>query len=155
MSLLEELKQERVDHLDLSGFCQATADTAVAEVLAQMQQARVNVCLVMDGGTLVGIFTERDVLQKVAAQTAVLQQPITTVMTANPVTATPDTTAAAALRLMDNNHFRNLPVVQADGAVLGAMTHQSIIRYLAARYPVEVLNRPPHLQYPSKPEGGD
>jgi hypothetical protein len=56
---------------------------------------------------------------------------------------------------MDENHFRNLPVIKADGEILGDMTHQAVIAYLAARYPVEVLNRPPKPdQFPRKPEGG-
>jgi hypothetical protein len=56
---------------------------------------------------------------------------------------------------MDANHFRNLPAVDADGTIVGNMTHQSIINYLAARYPIEVLNQPPRPdQFPSKAEGG-
>ena len=56
---------------------------------------------------------------------------------------------------MDENHFRNLPIVDKDGRLLGNMTHQAIIRYLADRYPVEVLNRPidPEL-FPRRAEGG-
>jgi CBS-domain-containing membrane protein len=77
-------------------------------------------------------------------------------MTPKPITVLPDTAAADALWLMDDHHFRNLPVIDRQGQILGDMTYASIIHYLAARYPVEVLNQPPRPeQYPSKPEGGD
>ncbi|MCA9899094.1 MAG: CBS domain-containing protein, partial [Anaerolineales bacterium] len=77
------------------------------------------------------------------------------IMTANPVTVTPDTSAADALWLMDEKKFRNLPVVGRDGKIRGNMTHQAVISFLAARYPVEVLNRPPRPdQFPRKQEGG-
>lgn len=156
MSLVQELKTEQVSHLDLTGFCQVRPDTAVADALAQMREHSVNVCLITEGEALKGIFTDRDVLFKVAAHSGVLNQPIETVMTRNPVTVTPDTAAAVALQLMDEKGFRNLPVVGADGRILGTMTHQAVITYLATRYPIEILNRPPRPdQFPRKPEGGD
>jgi CBS-domain-containing membrane protein len=60
-----------------------------------------------------------------------------------------------ALHLMDAHHFRNLPAVDEQGQIIGNMTHQAVITYLAARYPVEVLNRPLRAdRFPRKAEGG-
>lgn len=155
MSLKEELMSERVAHLDLTGFCQIESGTAVREALNKMRQKKTNVCLVTGSNGLLGIFTERDVLTKVATNSAVLDEPVDAIMTANPITVTPDTAAADALWLMDNKKFRNLPVVGENGKIVGNMTHQSVISFLAARYPVEVLNRPPRPdQFPRKQEGG-
>lgn len=156
MSLEQELKTEQVTHLDLTGFCMVASGTAVQDALNEMRRQNVNVCMVTAGEKLAGIFTDRDVLSRVSTQPNVLSQPIETVMTADPITIGPETSAAAALWLMDAKGFRNLPVVDADGRILGAMTHQAVIHYLAARYPIEVQNRPPHPeQFPRKPEGGD
>jgi CBS domain-containing protein len=103
-----------------------------------------------------GIFTERDVLSRVASAPETLDGPVDAVMTAEPITITPGASAASALWLMDDHHFRNLPVVDDEGRLLGDMTYGAIINYLAARYPVEVLNRPARPeQYPTKAEGGD
>lgn len=155
MSLDQELQLEKVVHLDLSGFCQIPSGTAVREALNRMRQYGHNVCLITEEDRLVGIFTDRDVLRKVVGEPAVLDSPIDDVMTRNPITISPDSSAAAALLVMDDNHFRNLPVVGEDGTLIGDMTHQAIINYLAARYPVEVLNRPPRPdQFPRKAEGG-
>lgn len=155
MSLKEELMNEQVSHLDLSGFCQIASGTAVRQALAAMRQNKTNVCLVTANDTLQGILTERDVLTKVATALEKLDVPVDDIMTANPITVSPDTTAADALWLMDDKQFRNLPVVGQDGKIKGNMTHQAVISFLAARYPVEVLNRPPRPdQFPRKQEGG-
>lgn len=155
MSLEQELQTEQVSHLDLSGFCKVASGTAVNDTLAQMRSEKQNVCLVTDKSRLVGILTDRDVLRKVAANAATLAQPVDEIMTRNPVTVSPETAAAKALWLMDEKHFRNLPVVNNDGTIVGTMTHQSIVSYLAARYPIEVLNQPPiPNRFPNESDGG-
>jgi CBS domain-containing protein len=112
--------------------------------------------LIIRDEKLIGIFTERDVMNRVVVNPDKLDGPVDEVMTAQLVTVLPDTSAADALWLMDDHHFRNLPVVDRQGRILGDMTYAAIIQYLAARYPVEVQNRPPQPeQYPSKAEGGD
>lgn len=156
MSLEQELKSERVSHLDLTGFCQVDSGTAVRDTLTKMRSQETNVCLITEGDTLKGVFTDRDVITKVATNLEILNQPIDQVMTVNPITVKPDTSAADALWLMDDKGFRNLPVVESNGRIVGNMTHQAVISYLAARYPIEVLNRPPRPdQFPRKQEGGD
>ncbi|MEZ4679314.1 MAG: CBS domain-containing protein [Caldilineaceae bacterium] len=155
MTLESELRAEQVSHLDLSGFSTATRDTPIRAVIEQMRNEKHNVCLVTTHDRLVGIFTDRDILTKVVDQPGILDQPIETVMTTDPTTATADMSAADALRLMQKGHFRNLPVLDKNGKILGDMTHQSVLDYLAARYPIEVLNLPPDPErFPRKPEGG-
>ena len=156
MSLKQELEAEQVSHLDLSEFCKVAKETAVSETIRQMQIQNRNACLVMDGNQLFGIITERDILRKIVTDATTYNQPVESVMTANPITIDPTTSAAEALWLMDDKHFRNLPVVDKDGHIVGNMTHQSVINYLAARYPIEVLNRPNNPdKFPRKAEGGD
>ncbi len=164
MSLQTELKSERVSHLAVSGFSRVSVGTSIRNTLAQMQADGQVVCLVTDDkqvgppsetAQLVGIFTERDVMRKVIDVPGMLDKPVDEVMTPHPITVGPDASAADALRLMDENHFRNLPIVDTSGRLLGNMTHQAIIQYLADRYPVEVLNRPSDPErFPHKAEGG-
>jgi len=155
MSLETELQKEQVSHLDLSGFSQINSGTSVQNALEKLRTERHTVCLITEGNALVGIFTERDALRKVVSSPELLDQPIDVVMTRDPITISPDLSAARALALMDSNHFRNLPAVRADGTIVGNMTHESIIAYLADRYPVEVLNRPSQPdRFPRRAEGG-
>lgn len=155
MSLKEVLHTEQVSHLDLSSFCQAASGTPVRDVVALMREKGVNVCLVTQDNHLIGILTDRDVLRKVVTAPQTWSWPVDTVMTSSPITISPDAPAAEALWLMDERHFRNLPAVDSSGAIVGNMTHQAIINYLAARYPIEILNLPPRPdQIPEKVEGG-
>ena len=156
MSLRQELEAEQVRHLDLNGYCLVESGTTVRETVSRMRDEGGRTALITRGADLIGIFTERDVMRRVANDPQALDESVDAVMTAGPITVLPDTSAADALWLMDDHHFRNLPVIDRQGNILGDMTYASIIQYLAARYPVEVLNRPPRPeQYPSKAEGAD
>ncbi len=156
MTLRSELEAEQVRHLDLKSYCLVESGVSVRETLNRMRAEGGASALITQNGRLMGIFTERDVMRRVAAAPETLDGPVDAVMTPKPITVLPDTAAADALWLMDDHHFRNLPVIDRQGQILGDMTYASIIHYLAARYPVEVLNQPPRPeQYPSKPEGGD
>jgi CBS domain-containing protein len=156
MSLKEELEAEQVGHLDLKSYCLVESGATVREALRIMREEGGRTALIIRDAKLVGIFTERDVMNRVVVSPEKLDGPVDEVMTTQLVTVLPDTSAADALWLMDEHHFRNLPVVDRQGRILGDMTYAAIIQYLAARYPIEVQNRPPRpQQYPSKPEGGD
>lgn len=156
MNLKEVLKTEQVRHLDLSRYCRIESGTPVREALAAMRAERASAALITKDGALAGIFTERDVMRRVVDVPETLDGPVDAVMTTKVITVLPDTAAADALWLMDDHHFRNLPVIDRQGQIIGDMTHAAIIGYLAQRYPIEVLNRPPRPdQYPLKPEGGD
>lgn len=156
MTLREELEAEQVRHLDLQRYCQVESGTTVRETIARMRAAGGGTALITRNSELIGIFTERDALRRVAGEPQTLDEPVDDVMTVRPITVLPDTSAADALWLMDDHHFRNLPVIDRQGQIQGDMTYAAIIQYLATRYPVEVLNRPARPeQYPSKPEGGD
>lgn len=142
MSLESELRSEQVSHLDLSSFSAVESGASVRTVLDILRAAKHHVALVSVDGLLVGIFTDRDVINKVLDAPDALDAPVDTYMTRDPITVRPDASAADALRLMDKYRIRNLPVVDGEGAIVGDMTHQAVIEYLAARYPVEVLNLP-------------
>lgn len=155
MSLRDELKSEQVDHLDLTNFSQVRSGTSVKDVVSRMRKDGVNVCLIVEGGRLLGIFTDRDVLHKVVATPETWNEPIDSIMTPEPISISTDAAAADALWLMDEKSIRHLPAVDDSGNLAGNMTHQTIIGYLAGRYPIEILNLPPQPeQYPEQVEGG-
>ncbi len=99
-----------------------------------MREKRIAALLVMDGDSLVGIVTERDMTARVVA---VGVDPETTrvrdIMTADPDTLAPDNTAADAIRMMREHNYRHLPVV--DGATVVGMVS---VRDLYAVYNTEL-----------------
>ncbi|MBI5901617.1 MAG: CBS domain-containing protein [Rhodocyclales bacterium] len=90
----------------------ATATMSVAEAATAMRSARVGAIMVLKGGRLAGIFTERDALYRVLAEG---RDPTKTrlgeVMTADPTTASPQMPFGHALHLMYERGFRHVPVV--------------------------------------------
>lgn len=93
----------------------APANTSVRQAAAVMKQRHIGAMMVVDGGSglLVGIFTERDALNRVVAEgrdttTTTLGE----VMTANPKTVSPDATFSSALELMHEGRFRHAPVTE-------------------------------------------
>ena len=104
---------------------------------------------------LIGIFTVRDVLRKVVSEPTTWDKPVDDVMTPDPITITLEASAADALWLMNEKRIRDLPALDNSGKIVGNMTNQTIINYLAARYPTDILNLPPRPdQFPDQVEGG-
>jgi len=94
--------------------------------------------MIVEDGKLVGIFTERDVLTKVAEQyETVREQPISSVMTPNPVSVYDIEPPAKALNLMTIGGFRHIPVLNADDKVVGIVGPQRTSTYLATRAPAD------------------
>jgi CBS domain-containing protein len=75
-------------------------------------------------------------------------------MTPTPFTVNLNDGADLALALMDEKHFRNVPVINDEGQVIGNLTHYAIIKYLADHFPESIYNLPPDPdQVPHKRDG--
>ena len=100
----------------------APAGMMVAEAARLMKQRNVGAMMVVDGGKLVGMFTERDGLFRVvAAGLDGKTTPLSAVMTTNPRTVQPDRSFAQALSIMHEGRFRHLPVIE-DGRPIGMIS---------------------------------
>ena len=78
---------------------------------------------------VLGIFTERDVLVRLAlSRRDPALTPIMDVMTAGVETANTDITAGEALTVMLERHFRHLPIVDADGKLLGIISLRNLLQ---------------------------
>lgn len=85
--------------------------------------------LVMSGGELRGIVTERDVMKAVARGMDPETTPVSAVMTADLITVTPETEVSEAARQMADRWIRHLPVV-VDGEVLGMLSQRDLVGVL-------------------------
>ena len=92
-------------------------DAGLAAAASLMAQRRVGSVLVIDGQTLLGIFTERDIVRAVSHDVMAMQEPVSDWMSRSPITVTPETPIDEARRLMLDHHFRHLPVKQGDELV--------------------------------------
>ena len=90
----------------------------VREAAARLAENRIGAMPVVDGGRVIGIFSERDLLYCVSKHGAgALDLLIEAVMTAPPITADPETTVRDALEVMTLRRIRHLPVLAGDELV--------------------------------------
>jgi CBS domain-containing protein len=143
MQIVEKLREVSVSRLDLSGFERCSAQTSVAEVLKLLRTAKVSAVLVVEGDVLIGVFTERDVLIKIAGNPDTWQQPVADFMTRDPQVMQPERSVNEALQLMEDGHYRNVPILDERGHVVGNLPQHEVIRFLTDQFPREVYNLPP------------
>jgi CBS domain-containing protein len=106
-----------------------TLEASVAEAIRQMIDEHVGAITIVDSdGVVAGIFTERDVLKRLAlsgrdpAATSIRE-----VMTTPVELATEETTDAEALSVMLERHYRHLPIVDAHGRLLGMLSIRHVL----------------------------
>jgi CBS domain-containing protein len=121
-----------------------SASTALADTIHLMQRERRACVLVMDGDSLVGIFTERDVLMKVAGHPLdIVHTPVSASMTPDPFTLPADANVAFALNKMVLEGFRHIPLVDDDGRPTAVVSMRNLIEHLGEIYSKELLTIPP------------
>ncbi|MEX0600926.1 MAG: CBS domain-containing protein, partial [Rhodothermales bacterium] len=109
---------------------------SVAEAVEKMTRHNVGSILVMKNNhQLVGIFTERDLLHRVAAKNLNLQQTkIGDVMTSDVIVVSSDTPRGEVRRLMD---IRHIPV--SDGKhIIGVISLRDVLRFENAEKEFEI-----------------
>ena len=98
-----------------SNVISSTVDAPVREAIALLASKRIGAVPIMEGGRIVGIFSERDVIYRLADEgDACLERPIGEVMTAPAITVERSATVLDALALMTKRRIRHLPVVDGE-----------------------------------------
>lgn len=104
----------------------ATAEEAIRAMIELNVGA---IAIVDDQRVVAGIFTERDVLQKIAlGKRDPGEIAITEVMTTPVVMATKEITAAEALAVMVEAHHRHLPIIDEAGRLLGMLSLRHVLQ---------------------------
>jgi CBS domain-containing protein len=102
----------------------------VGEAIRTMLARNVGAVLVADAdGTLLGIFSERDLLTKATDDPDYAARPVRAFMTADPETVRPTDPLAFVLHKMDGGGYRHLPVSQG-GRVLGMISVRDMLRHI-------------------------
>jgi CBS domain-containing protein len=105
-------------------------DTPVTECVRTMTAEKIGALIVLDGERLVGIFTERDALNKVlAAGLDPGSTKVPEVMTKDPYCIPPTTTVGEAMELVTKRRFRHLPIVE-NGKVLAVVSSGDLTHWL-------------------------
>ena len=112
-------------------FSVAPTDS-VLRAIEIMATRHVGALLVMNQGTLLGIISERDYARKVILKNRSSHDTaVSDIMSAPPVTVTPETTVRQCMELMTEGRFRHLPVVEA-GRVIGMLSIGDLVKAVIA-----------------------
>lgn len=130
--LEESLCEDAVTAIEHQPFSAMRGEQTVREVLAHMSEENVAcVVLVDDDNKPTGVFSERDVLNRVMDHYAELaDHPVDEVMTHDPVVVYPTDTPARVLNVMVTGGFRHVPLVDADRRLIGVIGARRTTDYL-------------------------
>ncbi len=93
-------------------------DVTVIEALHELAEKDIGALLVLEGGHIAGIVSERDIVRKIAeAEDFVLEQPVSAFMTEDVISISPAQTIEDCMALMTEEHIRHLPVVEGEKVV--------------------------------------
>lgn len=130
----------------------------ICEAVEAMQKGNFGAVLVVDAaGKVTGIFTERDVITKIAGKGLDWKKTaLEPYMTANPETLEADANMAFCLNMMTIGGYRHVPIVDADKKPVAVVSIRDVVRYITSFFEKEVTNLPPrpHLLKPTKREDG-
>jgi len=119
------------EHLDALGIMPPEVvgpSTDIDDAIRRMHDKGIDCVLVVDGGRLVGIFTDRDAVLKVAG-TTLPDRSFGALMTRDPVVLRHDETIAVAINKMAVGGFRHIPIVE-DGRPTGVVSARDVFRHL-------------------------
>jgi CBS domain-containing protein len=129
------LRRVKVMFMSILSICDETyavvnLTASAADAIQEMLDKRTGAAAVLDENRVVaGIFTERDVLQKLALDARkAADVPVREVMTTPVVMATSEISPAEALVVMVDAHHRHLPIVDDDGRLLGMLSMRHVLQ---------------------------
>jgi CBS domain-containing protein len=139
------LKQKR------SGIWSIAPEQTVYEAVEMMAEKAVGALLVMSGGKLAGIISERDYARKVilkgrSSKTTTIQK----IMTSPVISVTSAQTVDECMQLMTQNRIRHLPIVEGE-KVLGVVSIGDMVKWIVSEQEetIEHLHNYISAKYPT------
>jgi CBS domain-containing protein len=137
-------RADSVSSMETDDYVCIAPSTPLSQAIESMKQDEGGCAIVCAAdGSVVGIFTERDLLTKIVGQEIDLNAPVSNWMSPIVATLTPEATVGQAVAMMNEKGHRNIPLVK-DGKLVGSISVFDVIGYLAESYPKTTMNLPPN-----------
>ena len=119
--------------------------TSLGDCIARIRETGTgdSVFVTDETGVLVGVLTERDIFARLVGHEVDLAQPVETLMNDQPWTLHLEQPVRHAIDLMQTGRYRNVPLVDDDGRLVGVIRPIDVLKFLAEAFPEELLNLPP------------
>ena len=129
--LEQGLAEDEVSVLQTQPCETIAANATIREAVERLASIHHACLLVEQDGRLVGMFTDRDLLDRVALEYADIQDnPVSSVMTRDPVSVHDNDSVSAALSVMAVSGYRHVPVLNLEKQLVGIVTPRRVTEYL-------------------------
>ncbi len=130
----QDLLSRPLGELATRNYVEVAPDHSVRETLQEWIEANQHCVIVTEGDAIVGIVTERDVVNKLAHDpTRHADSPIRDYMTPDPTTLESDVPVAFGLNRMMVGGYRHIPIVH-DGKLKGVVSVRDVLAYLTTQF---------------------
>ena len=115
-------------------------DTSVREAIEKMEDISAGTVVVMEGGAVVGMVSERDVIRKVVLQGQKIDKvKVREIMSTDLTTITPETLLDDCMQLITEKRIRHLPVL-CNGSLCGIVSIGDVVKYLVVEKDFKIKN---------------
>ncbi|MET0407160.1 MAG: CBS domain-containing protein [Hyphomicrobium sp.] len=120
------------------GVMTASPNETVHEITLRLASRKIGAVVILEGGKVVGIISERDIIRLIAEHGAnALSMPVRDGMTHNVISCTRDCTLDEIMEIMTKGRFRHLPVIE-DDELVGIISIGDVVKYHTAEVELEV-----------------
>ncbi len=145
ITLTKASLQIPIKNLGLKKAVGVQSNVSVQKCIDTMLARHFGALLVVEKEKCVGIFTEGDVLRKIAGEVINFDTtPVSDYMTTNAVTLRMEDTIESALKTMVKGNYHHLCIVDTNDKPLAVVSIRDIIRFIIDFFPQSILNLPPH-----------
>lgn len=136
--LEQALVEEELGCIRHEPFVAIAPDTTVGEAVKKLAGLHIACLLIAEGDKLVGVFSERDVLARVALEfEQVKDNPVSDVMTSDPIFVCENDSAVVALSVMAICGYRHVPVLDLNDNLVGIISPQRVTEFLQSHFKTE------------------
>lgn len=143
MTIETTLREASATALELAAPLVLDEATPVQQVIAHMLEQHLGYALLTRDGYLSGVFTERDLVQRVLSEAQGLERPVSDFMTPSPSCAEVTASVSTVMQQMLQGGFRHIVIVDEHRGIVGCVRHQDIVSFLAQVQATQILNLPP------------
>jgi CBS domain-containing protein len=125
-------------------------EATVSKAVELMKRKRVSAVMVVGAKKpkrLLGLFTERDFVDRALGARGFGRMQVKKVMTRDPEALSPGDSVAYALNKMNVGRYRHVPLVDGNGVPVGMISARDLIDFICELCPEEIMNLPPQPRY--------